>query len=364
MKFSHLVFIGRFQPFHNGHLAVVRRALELAERCIILVGSSNIARNPVNPFTFEERKEMIILGVQSELGTDAALKIDVRPVYDIPYNDTQWVTHVTKVAHTAARVWTDGPINVGLIGHSKDHTSFYLKLFPEWGSVNVPAYAQGLSATDIRKYLFSSEWDARAIIANHDLIPNGTSSFLNNFIDRPEHKWIMDERKFYESYAKLWKDAPFHKDKPQIMCADNVVLQGGNVLLVTRKNSPGKGLLALPGGHLEGQTFIDAAVTELKQETRFSDAHGEMPPAKLKSFITASRMFDSPNRSLRGHVVTMAFRYDMPPAKTLYKVKGADDAAHAAWYDISKLDPRDFFEDHCHIIDEMAGTQIALQVNE
>lgn len=57
MKYDALVFIGRFQPFHNGHRAIVDAAIEQAREVIIVVGSSFAARNIRNPFTFEERNE-------------------------------------------------------------------------------------------------------------------------------------------------------------------------------------------------------------------------------------------------------------------------------------------------------------------
>jgi len=52
------LFIGRFQPFHNGHLYVLKKALGLAEKVIIGIGSSNI-QNEKNPWNFETRKKMI-----------------------------------------------------------------------------------------------------------------------------------------------------------------------------------------------------------------------------------------------------------------------------------------------------------------
>ena len=58
-KYDYVVFIGRFEPFHIGHQEVVQRALEIAERVIILVGSSNQPRTIKNPWTFGNRKEMI-----------------------------------------------------------------------------------------------------------------------------------------------------------------------------------------------------------------------------------------------------------------------------------------------------------------
>ena len=57
--YKYLVFIGRFQPFHMGHKAVVDEALKRAENVIMLIGSANMPRSLRNPFTVEERAQMI-----------------------------------------------------------------------------------------------------------------------------------------------------------------------------------------------------------------------------------------------------------------------------------------------------------------
>ena len=54
--YKHAVFIGRFQPFHNGHLGVVQHGLSIAEQLIIVVGSIGSAPTIKNPFWWEEIK--------------------------------------------------------------------------------------------------------------------------------------------------------------------------------------------------------------------------------------------------------------------------------------------------------------------
>ena len=53
------LYIGRFQPFHNGHLSVVREALKHCNHLIIVVGSAKQSSTKRNPFDFELRKELI-----------------------------------------------------------------------------------------------------------------------------------------------------------------------------------------------------------------------------------------------------------------------------------------------------------------
>ena len=56
---STALFIGRFQPFHEGHLSVVKRALRDNDFLLIGIGSAEEDYLPDNPFTAGERWEMI-----------------------------------------------------------------------------------------------------------------------------------------------------------------------------------------------------------------------------------------------------------------------------------------------------------------
>lgn len=53
------LYIGRFQPFHRGHLSVVREALKHCDKLVIAIGSAQEDRTKKNPFSFEERKIFI-----------------------------------------------------------------------------------------------------------------------------------------------------------------------------------------------------------------------------------------------------------------------------------------------------------------
>ena len=161
---------------------------------------------------------------------------------------------------------------------------------------------------------------------------------------------LLEEVEFLTGYPKQWGKGPF-------VTADAVVIQSGHILLVERGNAPGKGLLAFPGGFVEPDERIrDAAIRELREETGISDGKGHIPPAMLASFIedSRSRVFDAPNRSLRGRIITHAFLFRLPERRKLFRVKGADDAAHAQWYRIGDLTPQMLFEDHWSIIEQMA----------
>jgi nicotinamide-nucleotide adenylyltransferase len=53
------LFVGRFQPFQNGHLQAVKVALEQVDELVIVVGSAQYSHRLSDPFTVGERLTMI-----------------------------------------------------------------------------------------------------------------------------------------------------------------------------------------------------------------------------------------------------------------------------------------------------------------
>ena len=341
-----LVFIGRFQPFHIGHKAVIDQALTSSDHLIVLVGSANRAPSLRDPWSYEERAAMFKKCYPFEISTG---KIILKPLNDTLYNDEAWTSNVQRlVDETVVALGFNkaAPANVSLIGHSKDKSSYYLKLFPQWGAVNVAHQTGTFSATDIRDSYFRG---APAI--PHDILPKEISEYLKTYMLGAGFKRIRDEAKWVKEYKASWATAPF---APTFVTVDNVVVQSGHILMIRRGGHPGKGLLALPGGFVDhNETLLDSAIRELREETRLADAHGPYPMGKLKGFLAGRGVFDDPLRSVRGYTLTHAFLFRLPPAKALMKVIGADDAVDAIWVPIGNLDARDCFEDHFFIINKM-----------
>lgn len=333
-EYDALVFIGRFQPFHNGHKAIIDAALEKAKEVIVVVGSSFAARNIRNPFTFEERRSMIKAVFPQD-------NVKVVPVSDYPYDDNKWVAAVQNVVH-GAMSWSADPIRIGLIGHEKDGTSYYLKIFPTWGNLSVPN-VDGINATDIRNFYLDNKALSADLLHN---MPASVSALLAvRWINEPWLETVNAEYQMVKKYKEAWKAAPF---PPTFMTVDAVVVQSGHILLVKRGDMPGKGLWALPGGFLnQEETMLDGAIRELKEETKI-----KVPVPVLKGSIKESKTFDAPNRSARGRTITQAFYIDLGFDEKLPKVKGSDDAEKAFWVPLNEVvAQRDkFFEDHFAII--------------
>lgn len=95
------LFVGRFQPFHLGHLKDIKNALEEVDEIIIGIGSSNEENTKENPFTAKERFEMI----SSVLAVNNIKKYLVFTIPDV-HDDTKWVKHIEAVAPKFEVVFT------------------------------------------------------------------------------------------------------------------------------------------------------------------------------------------------------------------------------------------------------------------
>jgi len=87
------LFVGRFQPFHTGHLKVIKWVLKQYDKIIIVIGSSQESNTEKNPFTLEERKKMVLNTLKSEgIFREKYQIISIPDVYD----DEVWVKNILK----------------------------------------------------------------------------------------------------------------------------------------------------------------------------------------------------------------------------------------------------------------------------
>ncbi|HEV2678592.1 MAG TPA: bifunctional nicotinamide-nucleotide adenylyltransferase/Nudix hydroxylase [Aliidongia sp.] len=337
-RYDFMVFIGRFRFFQNGHLAVMRRALQLGQQLVILVGSARQARSLRNPLTFDEVRDNI-LGAFDEA---ERARISVLPLID-RYNDVEWVADV-QAAVTGVACPSHPAPRLCLIGHAKDQSSYYLRMFPQWASEPVPNH-EGLSATPMREDYLADAETGLAKWGPH--MPPNVVRFLRGFARTEAYANLAEEAAFIADYKRKWAAAPY---PPTFVTTDAVLVQSGHILLIERRNNPGKGLLALPGGFVDQHERIkDAMIRELREETRL-----KVPTGFLEGSVKATQVFDYPYRSARGRTISHAFLIVLTGDKSgLPKVRGSDDARRAVWMPIGDLEPERMFEDHWHIIRTM-----------
>ena len=100
-----ILFIGRFQPFHNGHLEAVRHLSRMGE-VMIAIGSAQYGNSFRNPFNFLERAMMIRAAL-----AEADLSVsDIVPVKDI-HNHQRWAEHVKASVPTYDAVFTNSEVD-------------------------------------------------------------------------------------------------------------------------------------------------------------------------------------------------------------------------------------------------------------
>lgn len=324
-----LIYIGRFQPFHRGHLHMVQGALAHADHLIILCGSADVARSSRNPWTVAEREAMI----RAALTPEENARVTLRPIHDDPYHDERWVAQIQRTVAEVLAARGTADASVALYGYEKDASSYYLRLFPQWDYLGAPRY-RDLSATPLRERYFllkdGEDW-------REDELPPAVEAALRTFRTTPDYRRLAEETRYVCDYKASWAGSPY---PPIFVTVDNLITCDGHILLVERGGQPGCGLLALPGGFLNPDENLRAAcLRELHEETGL-----RLPRDAVRRVFVA----DKPDRSAIGRVITHLHVIPLdgdPPA-----VRGMDDAARAFWLPLAELRRDRFHDDHYYLI--------------
>jgi len=96
--------IGRFQPFHKGHLEVIKKIAEEVDEIIIGIGSAQKSHTLENPFTAGERILMITQSLK-----DYNLTYYPIPIKDIEFNSI-WVSYVESLTPPFDIVYSGNPL--------------------------------------------------------------------------------------------------------------------------------------------------------------------------------------------------------------------------------------------------------------
>lgn len=327
-KYDVIVYIGRFQPLHNGHVNIIQKISQLAKKVVVIIGSKS---NPVsckNPWTYEERKLMIQNSTHVQY-------MDIEGVEDYIYDDYQWINEVTEIVYKHKNM--ENP-RIAIAGYNKDESSSYLKYFPQWDLIEQSPYKEYgtlINATDIRNEILQGKFHhvqtvLPPYVATEVTLMNGPRmNYLKGL-----YEGILDIKKCFGT--------------GNFNTTDAIVVQSGHVLLIKRKDSD---LWAMPGGLLEpDETYEQSVIRELREETRL-----KVPTKVLLGSIKEIKTFDKVDRDERGRYITKAYLFKLDDNLDLPKVKGRDDAKEAKWVSIGELyNMRSvMYADHFHIVSKM-----------
>ena len=151
------LLIGRFQPFHLGHLEALQFALSKVDKLWLGLGSSNKSIEQNNPFSAEERKKMILSSIDDSMKN----KITIYFIPDVD-NHVKWIEKIDTIVPKFDIVFSNDPLT--------DH--LYSKRTVQ--VISIPFLNRDtLSGTNIRNLIISDqEWE--------NFVPEGTKNFLIN----------------------------------------------------------------------------------------------------------------------------------------------------------------------------------------
>ena len=138
---GHSLVIGRFQPFHNGHMDVIRKCASESEHLVIGIGSAQYSHYPSDPFTAGERYLMI----QNSLRDEGIDNYSIVPMEDLN-RFSVWVAHVVCMAPPFRVVYSNNPMTKRLF----EESGFEVR--------NSPLYNREVySGTEIRRRIVAGE---------------------------------------------------------------------------------------------------------------------------------------------------------------------------------------------------------------
>lgn len=293
--FKYGLYVGRFQPFHKGHLDAIDQMIDNGVDNIIMgIGSMQEKGTEKNPFSWDERVEMIKRGVE---GKDA--KFVYFPIPDFN-NKELWTKYIQK----------NTPVTFSEIYSDNDWT---LDCFNDIYGIKSIRLEQRLDicATDIRYEMSSQDESWR------EKVPKGVEQYLDK---------IDGAQKVRDILSSNMKER---------IALDTIVEYENGIVFIERKNPPYG--LALPGGLKDNfETVEQGAARELKEETNLDIVDMKM-----------LGVYSKPGRDPRGPVTSITFY-----GKGVGELKAKDDAKDVYVVPFEDLGKYNLAFDHGEMIDD------------
>ncbi len=263
------LWIGRFQPFHLGHLSAVKQIRkDGVEKLIIGVGSAQEKHTLKNPFTYEERKELI----SRTLNENITLEYNIIPIPDFN-NDEQWKKYILQKLSKKKQTkgWSDYEIETDYGFDAVYSGNPWVKsIFENMNVKDIDETKVPISGSNIRTMIADNE-------NLESLMSKSAIEYLNEI----------------DAIKRLRDLTP--KPRNPYLATDAIIEINNSIVLVKRKNEPKK--YALPGGFVEyGESAENAAIREAKEETNI-----DFKITNLLGF------YSNPKRDPRNHIASAVY---------------------------------------------------------
>lgn len=163
--------LGRFQVLHNGHVNMVRRALDLCDIVVVYIGSSQASRTQTNPFSYEERRDMFAEVFTLEMTCG---RLIIRPLPDIGVgNNEGWGAYVLNTFENEFHTLPDLYVS----GCEKERSSWFTnEMAPNTDELRMTRHNIEVSGTLCRTTLLENNYDKWC-----DLVPWALFNKFNTY---------------------------------------------------------------------------------------------------------------------------------------------------------------------------------------
>lgn len=184
--------VGRMQPIHKGHQQLIDLGLEMCEKFVILLGSSNESETKENPFTFEDRKSLI-----KEIYGN---RVEIYPIVNIGIGYVpEWGNYIMNTIKFYCGEFPDfyiGGIEVGRSEAFKNYQDDLTQLYVSRNKIK-------LSATEVRDFL--NNMNTQVYYGNPDSIRIYNDNLIWNLkklVDEKIVDMLMERRRIIQECYK------------------------------------------------------------------------------------------------------------------------------------------------------------------
>lgn len=367
------VYIGRFQPFHKGHKAIVDLTVKMmkpGDTFTIIIGSADQQETERNPLSASQRKEMLSIELEG-------YPVTISTINDSPYNYDLWIEHLcAKMLGFKSATHDDflekqedfikGFSNICIVGMENVEeyidriTKYYTYAPTEHFDLGISSHI--FSELETQTSVHGSS--IRTLVCSEDR--GHLENFYSDIKDFVSEKVLAYLKTVnfplivYNAYVNgiNYAASTGCKYNSCFMTVDNIVFDKflDQVLLIKRKDN---GKLAIPGGFAEpDMNMKDNALRELEEETSITAKM--LKDAFVKIDELEPTLIDAPYRDPRSsHKCNFVSAVYVWQSKVdalknfIPYVKAGDDAVDAVW--LSKEECEDlpawrFHADHKKII--------------